>query len=1011
MAKQTVLESYKLQVDDVALEVNITDNKESFVREYFLDIPEYGPGTKALLETLKKTIISDTSIQTEKMLDPKFIQSLKDKFGMKARSVLSRELPDSSPETINTLIGLLMQEMLGLGKIEFLLGDNHLEEVVINSSKEPAWVYHKKHGWLRTNVQIETEAEIQNYSAIIARRVGKQITTLSPLLDAHLITGDRANATLYPISSKGNTITIRKFRREPWTVTDFIKNKTGNSEMLALLWLSIEFELNVLISGGTASGKTSFLNILMPFIQPNHRIISIEDSVIGETQIVCERNGKFERTTVGEIIDNAIGDNSIEDISLENNSELKLFSMNKEGKIELKEPSKFFRHKVKKKLIDLEFESGKNISVTADHSLFSLGKNLQIEAVAGKDIAKGSFIATPRILEYESNPVIFNLSEQLGVFKNAFVKSNEMSIVIQKNKEALTHLGKSKLQHSRREGIMNAPIVALLAEKPTDFTISSKYGSFLPMNVEIDEDLSTVIGLWLADGCYDINSVLFSVVEPECREVIERIAKRYNINVKMHSDGITLMLNSTVFKTFFEQVLQLRGNAYTKRIPAWAFNLPKKEMAGLLRGYFSGDGWQRKSDAAIRSASMELLEDTQTMLSRFGIQFRFTRKRLKDKTFEARISESVNLKRFYENVGFLQPKKTEKLLHACKRKVHEVSDTIPLPRETLIGIRKKIGNIKAWKNWQRDLKNGHVSRNKLKQIASDYPQLDGLKNLAENEIFWDKVKEVKEREFEGFVYDFSVSQNESFVAENIVCHNTREIELPEFMHWVPLTTREPNSEGKGSVQMIDLLVNSLRMRPDRLIVGEIRRDREAELLFEGMHTGHSAYTTVHANTAEETIRRLTNPPINIPTTMLDAVHLNVVMFRNRRIGARRVLQLAEFVSEKRSTDQESIKPNILYRWKASTDDIVKHTESIRLFDELSLHTGLTAYEINDALKRKQAILDWLVKNNIRRITDVGMVMAEYYKDSSLIEELATKNKKPDFFKEVKGIETKEDNSF
>src|SRR3989344_3500615 len=79
------------------------------------------------------------------------------------------------------------------------------QEIVVNSAQEPIRVYHRKYGWLSTNVLIKTEAQIANFSSIIARRVGRQITSLTPLLDAHLVTGDRANAVLYPISTKGNT--------------------------------------------------------------------------------------------------------------------------------------------------------------------------------------------------------------------------------------------------------------------------------------------------------------------------------------------------------------------------------------------------------------------------------------------------------------------------------------------------------------------------------------------------------------------------------------------------------------------------------------------------------------------------------------------------------------------------------------------------------------------------------------------------------------------------------------
>jgi flagellar protein FlaI len=168
--------------------------------------------------------------------------------------------------------------MIGLGPIELLIEDPNLEEIAINTSKEPLWVYHKEFGWLKTNIIVQREDQIQNYASIIGRRVGRQITTLNPLLDAHLITGDRANATLFPVSTKGNTITIRKFARRPWTITDFIENQTLTADIAAFIWLCMQYELNAIVAGGTSSGKTALLNTLMPFIQPNHRIVSIEDT-------------------------------------------------------------------------------------------------------------------------------------------------------------------------------------------------------------------------------------------------------------------------------------------------------------------------------------------------------------------------------------------------------------------------------------------------------------------------------------------------------------------------------------------------------------------------------------------------------------------------------------------------------------------------------------------------------------------------------------------------------------
>lgn len=114
------------------------------------------------------------------------------------------------------------------------------------------------------------------------------------------------------------------------------------------------------------------------------------------------------------------------------------------------------------------------------------------------------------------------------------------------------------------------------------------------------------------------------------------------------------------------------------------------------------------------------------------------------------------------------------------------------------------------------------------------------------------------------------------------------------------------------------------------------------------------------------------------------------MFRNRRLGVRRVLELAEFVPEKRG-DKESIKANVLYRWMPAQDVIGKHSDSVRFYDELSLHTGLTIDEINKEIASKKTILDWMVKRNHRDIEHVGRIMATYYMDKEEIVKLVEKD--------------------
>lgn len=270
------LQTYSLEVDKAKVEVSIERDDSGLT--YKVSLPQINPATSALLSEVRNDLIASTNISMKELVDPEAFNSIKSRFMSETRRLLHEKVPHIEPETEEFLSSILLQDMLGLGKIEFLINDQNLEEIVLQSAKENVRVYSKKYGWLRTNIQLNSEEEIMNYAHIIARRVGRQITVLTPLLDAHLVTGDRINAVLYPISTKGNTITIRKFARDPYTIVDLIGNKTCDLDTAALLWLAIEYEMNVLISGGTASGKTSFLNACLPFMPPNHRVITIEDT-------------------------------------------------------------------------------------------------------------------------------------------------------------------------------------------------------------------------------------------------------------------------------------------------------------------------------------------------------------------------------------------------------------------------------------------------------------------------------------------------------------------------------------------------------------------------------------------------------------------------------------------------------------------------------------------------------------------------------------------------------------
>ncbi len=277
-SNEQVLDNYTYYAEDIPVEIVVKYTSDEFVPLYFLDVSVLSETTLLILEKVRQELINRVNLGIAEISDYKKQNAIEERFEEMIDVLTKKYFPDSDSDTAKFLRTYLKIESLGLGRLELLMNDFNLEEIVINQSNEPIWVYHKKHGWVKTNVKLNDEEQIKHYAGIIGRRVGRQISVLNPLLDANLDAGDRVNATLTPVSTEGNTITIRKFSRDPWTITKFLKSKTIDPESLALIWMAMQYEMSAIIAGGTASGKTSTLNVLSSFFPPNQRIISIEDT-------------------------------------------------------------------------------------------------------------------------------------------------------------------------------------------------------------------------------------------------------------------------------------------------------------------------------------------------------------------------------------------------------------------------------------------------------------------------------------------------------------------------------------------------------------------------------------------------------------------------------------------------------------------------------------------------------------------------------------------------------------
>ncbi|MBD3253015.1 hypothetical protein GF386_04745, partial [Candidatus Pacearchaeota archaeon] len=164
-------------------------------------------------------------------------------------------------------------------KIEPLIKDYFIEDIECNGVETPIYIVHRVYRNMKTNIKYKSIDELSSFVEKLAQRCGRYISYANPLLDGSLTDGSRVNATYTKdVTSRGPTFTIRKFTKIPWTPVQLIDKETLCPEMLAYFWILLEFKSSILISGGTASGKTTLLNAIAFFIPPESRVVSIEDT-------------------------------------------------------------------------------------------------------------------------------------------------------------------------------------------------------------------------------------------------------------------------------------------------------------------------------------------------------------------------------------------------------------------------------------------------------------------------------------------------------------------------------------------------------------------------------------------------------------------------------------------------------------------------------------------------------------------------------------------------------------
>ena len=243
---------------------------------YYVIEPTLLDEDKVLYKKIREILIEELDVDVRKIPTKEEAQKL---LRHKVDLIVEQYKIHVEAEVLDKLMYYVTRDFIQHGKIESLMRDHMLEDISCDGPDVPIYVWHRRYESIPTNVKFEDPKELDSFIVKLAYLSGKHISIAQPMVDGGLSDGSRVQLTYAKeVTRKGSTFSIRRFRADPMTITDLITFNTLNSEMAAYFWYVMEKKACTLITGGTASGKTTLLNCISMFILPDDKIVTIEDT-------------------------------------------------------------------------------------------------------------------------------------------------------------------------------------------------------------------------------------------------------------------------------------------------------------------------------------------------------------------------------------------------------------------------------------------------------------------------------------------------------------------------------------------------------------------------------------------------------------------------------------------------------------------------------------------------------------------------------------------------------------